>query len=187
MKDQRLTEQTLSTQKVYSGPVFDVYSDSVKLYNGTESRRDYLLHRGAVAIVPLTDDGCVIMERQYRYPHRRVMYEIPAGKLEAFDTDPLEAAKRELLEETGVTAGDISSLGIYIPSPAILSEKIHVYLARGLTFGETCPDEDEFLEVERIPLEKLTDMILSNQISDGKTVFGILKTKLLLEREKHNG
>ena len=99
MKDQRLTEETLSTQKVYSGPVFDVYSDSVKLYNGTESRRDYLLHRGAVAIVPLTDDGCVIMERQYRYPHKRVMYEIPAGKLEAFDTDPLEAAKRELLEE----------------------------------------------------------------------------------------
>ena len=187
MKDPRLTEETLSSKMVYSGPVFDVYSDSVRLYNGTESRRDYLLHRGAVAIVPLTDDGCVIMERQYRYPHRRVMYEIPAGKLEAFDTDPLEAAKRELMEETGVTAADISSLGIYIPSPAILSERIHVYLARGLTFGDTCPDEDEFLEVERVPLEKLTDMIMANEISDGKTVFGLLKTKLLLEREQPNG
>jgi len=91
------------------------------------------------------------------------------------------------MEETGVTAADISSLGIYIPSPAILSERIHVYLARGLTFGNTCPDEDEFLGVERISLETLTDMILSNQISDGKTVFGLLKTKLLLEREQPNG
>jgi len=187
MKDQRLTEETISSKKVYSGPVFDVYSDSIRLYNGAEARRDYLLHRGAVAIVPLTDDGCVIMERQFRYPHKRVMYEIPAGKLEAFDTDPLEAAKRELLEETGVTAAEISSLGLYIPSPAILSEKIHVYLARGLSFGDTCPDEDEFLEVERIPLDTLTEMILDNQISDGKTVFAILKTKLLLEREKLNG
>lgn len=187
MKDQRLTEETISTNKVYSGPVFDVYSDSVRLYNGTESRRDYLLHRGAVAVVPLDAEDNVIMERQFRYPHRRVLYEIPAGKLEAFDTDPLEAAKRELLEETGVTAGEFISLGLYIPSPAILSEKIHVYLARDLTFGETCPDEDEFLEVERIPLEKLTDMIMANEISDGKTVFAILKTKLLLEREKLNG
>lgn len=187
MKDQKLTERTLSSKMVYSGPVFDVYSDSVQLYNGAEARRDYLLHRGAVAIVPLDDEGNVIMERQFRYPHRRVMYEIPAGKLEAFDTDPLDAAKRELLEETGVTAKEIISLGAYIPSPAILSEKIQVYLARGLSFGDTCPDEDEFLEVERIHLDKLTDMILDNQISDGKTVFGLLKTKLLLEREKLNG
>lgn len=187
MKDQKLTEKTLSSKMVYSGPVFDVYSDSVQLYNGAEARRDYLLHRGAVAIVPLDDEGNVIMERQFRYPHRRVLYEIPAGKLEAFDTDPLDAAKRELLEETGVTAKEIISLGTYIPSPAILSEKIQVYLARGLSFGDTCPDEDEFLEVERIPLDKLTHMILDNQISDGKTVFGLLKTKLLLEREKLNG
>ncbi len=187
MKDQKLIEQTLSSKMVYSGPVFDVYSDSVQLSNGAEARRDYLLHRGAVAIVPLDDEGNVIMERQFRYPHKRVMYEIPAGKLEAFDTDPLDAAKRELLEETGVTAADISSLGIYVPSPAILSEKIHIYLARGLSFGDTCPDEDEFLEVERIPLDKLTDMILDNQISDGKTVFALLKTKLMLEREKLNG
>ena len=187
MKDQRLTEETLSSEKVYSGPVFDVYSDRVALYNGAAARRDYLLHRGAVAIVPLDDDGSVIMERQFRYPHHRVLYEIPAGKLEAFDTDPLDAAKRELLEETGVTAGEILSLGTYIPSPAILSERIHVYLARNLTYGETCPDEDEFLEVERIPLEKVADMIMDNRISDGKTVFGILKTKLFLERETTNG
>ena len=114
-------------------------------------------------------------------------HEIPAGKLEAFDTNPLEAARRELLEETGVTAESIVHLGQYIPSPAILSEVIQVYLARGLTYGETCPDEDEFLEVERIPLGRLVDMIMANEISDGKTVFGILKTKLFLEREGGNG
>ena len=187
MKDQRLTEETLCSKKVYSGPVFDVYSDNVRLCSGSEARRDYLLHRGAVAIIPLDDEGNVIMERQFRYPHRRVLYEIPAGKLEAFDTDPLEAARRELLEETGVTAESIVHLGQYIPSPAILSEVIQVYLARGLTYGETCPDEDEFLEVERIPLGRLVDMIMANEISDGKTVFGILKTKLLLEREGGNG
>lgn len=185
--DHRLTEETISTETVYSGPIFDVCSDRVRLYNGCEAQRDYLKNRGAVAIVPLDEQGNVVMERQYRQAHRRIVLEIPAGKLEASDTDPLEAAKRELLEETGVTAGSIIPLGTYIPSPAILTEKIYVYLARELSFGETCPDEDEFLEVDRIPLDKLADMIMDDRISDGKTVFAILKTKLLLEMEKLNG
>ena len=189
MDDSRLFERTVSSAIQYSGPVFDVYSDTVELCNKKTARRDYLKHRGAVAVVPLTDKGGVIIERQFRYPQQRVMAEIPAGKLEAFDTDPLEAAKRELKEETGVTAREFIPLGIYIPSPAILSERIYVYLARGLSFGDTHPDEDEFLDYLEVPLGRLIDMIMNDRISDGKTVFGLFKTAEYLRREelKANG
>lgn len=189
MDDSRLFERTVSSAIQYSGPVFDVYSDTVELCNKKTARRDYLKHRGAVAVVPLTDNGGVIIERQFRYPQQRVMTEIPAGKLEVFDTDPLEAAKRELKEEIGVTAKEFIPLGIYIPSPAILSERIYVYLARGLSFGDTHPDEDEFLDYREMPLCRLIDMIMNDRISDGKTVFGLFKTAEYLRREelKANG
>ena len=172
MDDSRLFERTVSSAIQYSGPVFDVYSDTVELCNKKTARRDYLKHRGAVAVVPLTDNGGVIIERQFRYPQQRVMTEIPAGKLEAFDTDPLDAAK------------EFIPLGIYIPSPAILSERIYVYLARGLSYGNAHPDEDEFLDYRETPLCQLIDMIMNDRISDGKTVFGLFKAAEYLRRQE---
>ena len=184
MDDGRLFERTVSSAIQYSGPVFDVYSDTVELCNKKTARRDYLKHRGAVAVVPLTDKGGVIIERQFRYPQQRVMTEIPAGKLEAFDTDPLDAAKRELKEEIGVTAKEFVPLGIYIPSPAILSERIYVYLARGLSFGNAHPDEDEFLDVEKHSLAELSEKVMSGEIDDGKTIVAVLKTEKYLKQRQ---
>ncbi len=183
MDDSRLFERAVSSERQYSGPMFDVYSDTVELCDKKLARRDYLKQLGAVAVVPLTDKGGVIIERQFRYPQQRVMTEIPAGKLEAFDADPLEAARRELMEETGITAEELIPLGVYIPSPAILSERIYVYLARGLSFGDSHPDEGEFLDCRETPLCRLIDMIMDGDISDGKTVFGLFKAAEYLRRE----
>jgi ADP-ribose pyrophosphatase len=109
----------------------------------------------------------------------RVVYEIPAGKLDSRDEDPLTAARRELREETGYTAERMTPLGVYIPSPAILTERITLYLAEGLSAGETSPDEDEFLFTERRPLEELCEMVMRGEIEDGKTQTALLKTLLL--------
>lgn len=180
--DELLVESTISSTLLHKGVIFDLYGDEAALPNGGVGRREYVKAHGAVAIVALTEGGEVIMERQFRYPHHRVIWEIPAGKLDSPDEDKLEAAKRELREETGITAQSYLSLGDYVPSAAILSEVIRVYLATGLSFGSTDLDEDEFINVVRLPLERVTDMILSGEIGDGKTVFGVLKARLMMER-----
>ena len=148
-----LEEKTVSSRLIFDGKVVHLYKDTVRLPDGAESVREYVKHIGAVCILPLTDDGEVILERQYRYAVRQILTEIPAGKLDAPGEDPLEAAKRELREETGATAREMIPLGDYYGSPAILGERIRMFLARGLTFGETEFDEDEFLEVFRLPLD----------------------------------
>ena len=170
-----LTEKQIKRENIFDGQVLHVVRDTVELPNGKPATREVCLHIGAVAVIPVTDDGCVIMERQYRYPHSRVFLEIPAGKLDSADEIPLEAAQRELREETGAIAEKFTYLGKFIPSPAILSEVIHLYLAEGLTFGERELDEDEFLEVERIPLDTLYAMVLRGEIEDGKTQTAILR------------
>jgi ADP-ribose pyrophosphatase len=122
------------------------------------------------------------MERQYRYAHGRVFFEIPAGKLDSPDEDPLSAAKRELREETGAVAGKIEFLGELDTSPALVSEKIYMYLAEDLSFGECDPDDDEFLEIIKIPLSKLVDMVLSGEIEDGKTQSAVLRAHTMISR-----
>ena len=146
-----LEEKQISREEIFNGRVLHVVKDTVELPNGKQATREMCLHLGAVAIIPITDDGRVVMERQYRYPIGRVFLEIPAGKLDYAGEDPLEAAKRELREETGAVAEKITHLGELVASPALISEKIHLYLAEGLTFGERELDEDEFLDVELIP------------------------------------
>lgn len=170
-----LEEKTVSSRLIFDGKVVHLYKDTVRLPDGAESVREYVKHIGAVCILPLTDDGEVILERQYRYAVRQILTEIPAGKLDAPGEDPLEAAKRELREETGATALEMIPLGDYYGSPAILGERIRMFLARGLTFGETEFDEDEFLEVFRLPLDEAEAAVLRGEIPDGKTQAAILR------------
>ena len=177
-----LTEEKISSQEIYDGHILHITCDTVRLPNGKTATREVAWHKGAVAIVPLLEDGSVLMERQFRYPLNRVVLEIPAGKLDTADEDHLEAAKRELREETGAVAERYTDLGIMAPSVAILSEKLHIFLAEGLTFGETSPDDDEFLTVEPIKLSVLIDMIMSGEIQDSKTQVAIMKTYLLLQK-----
>ncbi len=170
-----LEETTVSSRLIFDGKVVHLYKDTVRLPDGAESVREYVKHVGAVCILPLTDDGEVILERQYRYAVRQILTEIPAGKLDAPGEDPLEAAKRELREETGATAREMIPLGDYYGSPAVMGERIRMFLARGLTFGETEFDEDEFLEVFRLPLAEAEAAVLRGEIPDGKTQAAILR------------
>lgn len=174
-----LSEKQISREKIYEGSVLTVVRDEIELPNGNRSHREFCLHIGAVAIIPLLDDGRVIMERQYRYAHGRVFFEIPAGKLDTPDEDPLEAAKRELREETGATAERYTFLGEIDSTPALMNEKIRLYLAEGITFGERQLDYDEFLDIELVPLETLVDMVTSGEIKDAKTQIAVLKTHVL--------
>ena len=177
---QNLTEVQTASQEIYDGVVLHVFKDTVALPNGMPAPREVIRHVGAVAVVPLTDDGKVIMERQFRYPLDRVVTEIPAGKLDSKAEDRLSAAKRELEEETGYTAKEWTSLGDYYPVAAYSDERITIYLARGLELGQRNLDEDEFLNFEAIPLSDLVADVMAGRITDGKTQVAILKVARLL-------
>lgn len=176
-----LEEKFVSRKEIFDGRVLHVVCDTIELPNGKTATREICLHNGAVAIIPILPDGRVIMERQYRYAHSRVVLEIPAGKLDSPDEIPLEAAKRELREETGALAGKITYLGEIVASPALVSEVIHLYLAEELTFGERELDEDEFLDVEYIPLSELKAMVMRGEIADAKTQIAVLKADEILK------
>ena len=178
-----LFEKTVSSRLIFDGKVVHLFEDEVALPNGALSKREYIKHVGAVAILPLTDDGQVVLERQFRYPFDRVLVEIPAGKLDSADEDPVSAALRELKEETGIVPEKLIPLGDYFGSPAIVGENIRMYLAKGLSYAEQRLDEDEFLEVFTLPLAKAVEMVLSGQIPDGKTQVAILKVDALLKKE----
>ena len=174
-----LSEKPLSRQEIFTGQIVHLVKDTVILPNEKKATREVILHNGAVCVVPITDNNEIIMERQFRYPFNDVIWEIPAGKLDKGETDPLLAAKRELLEETGYTAERFIFIGEYYPSPAILSEKIYMYVATGLTLGERSLDEDEFLNVIKVPIDEVIEMIKKNEIPDGKTQTAVMKAMLL--------
>ena len=168
-------EKQIEREEIYDGAVLHVVKDKILLPDGNTSFREFCLHKGAVAVIPITDENEAIMVRQFRYAHHREFLEIPAGKFDFIGEDPLDAAKRELAEETGAVAEKYTYLGILDTTPALIDEKIHMFMAEGLTFGEMHPDEDEFLSVERIPLKVLLDMVMSGEIRDGKTQIAVLK------------
>ena len=168
-------EKQITREEIYDGAVLHVVKDTILLPDGNTSFREFCLHKGAVAVIPVDDDNTVTMVRQFRYAHHREFLEIPAGKLDSIDEIPLEAAKRELREETGATAGRYIDLGMLDTTPALIDEKIQLYMAEDLTFGETDPDDDEFLEVIKYPLGELVEMVMSGKIRDGKTQIAILK------------
>ena len=176
---QLLEERFVSREDIFEGRLIHVVKDTVSLPDGHLSTREVMLHRGAVAVVPLFEDGTVLMEKQYRYAQGRVVYEIPAGKLEEGEDDLVAVCAREMREETGLVAERYTPLGFYVPSPAILGERIALYLAEGLRLGESALDEGEFLLTDRRPLSELIEMILQGKIEDGKTQVALLKTYLL--------
>ena len=155
------------------------FLEIVELPDGRIVHREVVSHPGGVGILPLDNEGNIIMVRQYRYPFHRELLEIPAGKLEPGE-DPEQCAIRELSEEIGAAAGELLRLGTIYPSPGVYGETLHLYLARQLTFTAPHPDEGEFLQVERIPFAQAVDLLLSDTLRDGKTVCAIWKTKALL-------
>lgn len=180
--DQELREECIASELVYDGSVVHLYVDRVSQPDGAEGVREYVKHIGAVAVLPLTAEGEVICVRQYRHAHRRVMTEIPAGKLDSTTEDHMSAALRELREETGTTCDSLTYLGLFRSTPAILDEKIDLYLAEGLHYGETDFDDDEFLNIVRIPLPELVNRVLAGEITDGKTQVAVLKVNEILRR-----
>ena len=173
------TEKTLSTSVVYPGRILNLHKDIVELPNGNTADREVVEHSGGVCVLPLTDCDNVILVKQFRYPFKEAILELPAGKREKGE-DPLECGKRELLEETGCTAERFDYLGKLYPTPAYCTEVIHMYLARGLSEGENKLDHDEFLDVVKLPFDKVIDMIFKDEIHDAKTQIAMLKTKVLL-------
>lgn len=178
-QDKDLIEETVSSEEIYKGKIVHLFCDTVRLPNGKEATREVIRHVGAAAVVPLTDEGNVILVRQYRYPFSQVMLEIPAGKLDIGE-DPIDCAKRELIEETGYDAKELVYLGAFYPSVAMLNEVIHLYLAKNMTLCETNLDEDEFLHVEQRPLREVVEAVMRGEIPDGKTQTAILKAYYLL-------
>lgn len=174
MNTQDMIEHKLSGEKVFDGALLHIEHWQVRLPDGRTALREIARHIGAVAVVPVDEDGYVTVVYQYRPAIGRVMLEIPAGKLDSADEDRLEAAQRELREETGLTASSWTRLADIVPSPGYLTERITLFLAKGLSQGETDPDDDEFLNVERIPLAELVERVMRGEIEDAKTQSGLL-------------
>lgn len=172
-----LTEKTLTSREVYRGRILRVREDTVRLPNGKTAEREVAEHPGGVGILAL-DGGDVLLVRQYRYAFSRVLTEIPAGKREPGE-EPFVTAQRELREEIGATAGKWTELGALIASPGCYGEVLYLYMAQELTFGDTHPDEDEFLDVVRMPFNRAVELCMTGELTDAKTVIALLKGKLL--------
>lgn len=185
MNDEQLKEKQLDSEVIFDGNLLHIRRDRVQLPDGGTAVREYNIHFGAVCVIPVDGDGNVILERQYRYPTGQILLEIPAGKLNFPGEDPLAAAKRELKEETGAVAEKWTDLGYFYPTPAYTTEKIWMFMAQELSFGEDCPDEDEFIDVVRMPLSALVDMTARGEVHDIKTQAAALRAEKILEqREK---
>lgn len=177
-----MTERMVEHTRPYEGVIVDVDLDKALLPNGRIATREVVRHPGGVAVLALNDDDTVTVVRQYRYPFSQVLTEIPAGKLDPGE-EPRTGALRELNEEIGAQVGELVELGAIYPSPGFCQEVLYLYLARDLTYGDCHPDEDEFLEVVRVPFDELVEQVMNGEIKDGKTVAAVLKAKVLLSKQ----
>ncbi len=177
----RVPPELLSRQSMYQGRVVDVGTERLRFSDGREENLDMIHHPGAAAIVAVDDAGQTCLVRQYRHGVREYLWEIPAGKLDAQEPPSL-CAMRELKEETGVQARDWTPLGVYVPAPGILTEKVHLFLARGLEKGEAQPETDEDLEIWWLPLSQALEMVCDGRCDDGKTALGVLRAHAVVSK-----
>ncbi len=169
--------ELIQRRTIFEGHVIKLYLDQVLLPNGKPAEREVVLHGGAVGMVPLDEEGCITMVRQYRHATGEYLLEIPAGKLDPGES-PESCAARELVEEVGMAAGRFVKLSEFYTSPGFSNEVLHLYLALDLELREAAPDEDEFLEVERMTLEEALQAVQRLEIRDSKSVVGIALTSL---------
>ena len=172
-----LIETGQSSKAVFSGRLLNVFLDEVKLPDNSFSTREWIRHPGACAVVPIFEDGSIMLLKQFRYPPRKVFIEVPAGKIDAGE-DPAVTAERELLEESGVKCENLVHVGHFYPAIGYADEIIHSYVAWGLTVEKQNTDDDEFLKPYRIPYQKAIDMIESGEITDAKTISTLLQVKM---------
>ncbi len=177
-----LTEQTIRGEWVFRGKLLQVRRDLVRLPDGASTEREYIEHPGAVMIIPLLETGELVMERQYRYPLRHDILELPAGKIDPGEP-PLECGRRELLEETGYVASNWRYLATIHPVVGYSDEHIEIYLAQGLAHQGASPDDDEHLEGFRLPLAAALDWVREGRITDAKTVIGLFWAERILRGE----
>ena len=172
-------EKTITTKQVYDGIVVKLFSDEVELDNGYKATREVIHHPGGVCVVALDEDENVFMVEQFRYPFAEVLTEVPAGKLE-YGEQPELCGRRERKEEVGAEAESFEYLGCLYPTVAYDTEKIYMYLARGLSFSEQDLDDGEFLNVRKMPLKQAFEMAMAGQLPDAKTQLAIIKAYLKL-------
>ena len=184
MDENSIREIPFSSETIYDGKILHVERWQVTCPNGRTAAREIVVHKGAAAVVPVYPDGTTLLVRQHRVAVDRVTLEIPAGKLDSAGEDPHDCAVRELEEETGLRAGRMTLLTSLLTTPGFCTEKIAIYLAQDLSQGQTHPDEDEFINFERVPFDTLLDRCLSGDLRDGKTVAGVLKVYALRTRKK---
>ena len=178
-----LTEKTLNSRVMFGGKILKLMVDDVELPDGSTSFREVVGHPGGVCVAPIDDDNYLYFVRQYRYPYHEIVLELPAGKLEQ-GMPPLENGKRELKEEVGAEGYSFISLGQVYPSPGYTQEIIHLYACKIKNIGEQQLDQGEFLNVEKIHINKAVEMVLNNQLPDSKTQIAILKLSMLLKSGK---
>ena len=182
MENKTLFEKQLKRRKIFSGNAVNFRADLIRLPDGKTASREFIDHPGAVAILPVLENGDVILVRQYRYPVGSATLEIPAGKLHSKKDPLLPRARAELREETGYAAAKLKKILSFWPSTAFSNELLHVYLATGLRPGAQAPDEDEFINVETLPFKNAVRMIKTGEIKDAKTIIA-LQSYALLRRE----
>ena len=189
-----MREIPLSKEEIYTGAILHVERWKVRCANNREAYREIVLHKGAAAVIPIFSDGTTVLVRQHRVAVDRITLEIPAGKLDSAEEDPLVCAIRELREETGLSANRMTFLTRLLTTPGFSSEQISIYLAEELTEGETHPDPDEILRTVRMPIDEAIALVCAGEIRDGKTVCGLLLAKKMLdtraekeEKEKKTG
>lgn len=174
-----ITEKIIGSKRLYEGAIINLELMDVTLPNGKAGKREIVRHPGGVGIAALDDENNIYLVRQYRAPYDKIIFEIPAGKLDKGE-EPLNAAKRELSEETGLTAKEIKYVGDFYPSVGFCDEVLRMFIATGLSEGEVHPDADEFVNTVKMPFDEAVELVLNGTIKDGKTIATILKTKLIL-------